>query len=158
MQSKENNTESNFRVITTFNDDLYRNSGKAFLKTVERVMPEAELLIYEELEKGLKEDINSIKVTELPKFKEVFENHKDVISSYYGGNADRNSKTQKLAWEWQYRWFGWFRKIAAQHHAITVNKYKGYNVFFDCDVRITKKFTKEYIRSKLNGKPMGVFK
>ena len=143
------------RIITTFNDDMYQNTGKPFIASVKKFMPEAEVLIYEELEGKLEEDVSSVKVTELPKLKEVFEKHKDVISPHYGGSGDF-SKTNK--WEWQYRWFGWFRKIVAQHHAITVDPYDGYNVFFDCDVRLTRDFTNHFIEHKLEGKPVGLFK
>ena len=137
------------RVITTFNDKLYRASAKSMLDSVSEMIPEAEVLVYHELQKETCEH-TSIRVDRLPEFTAVWNQFRSHISEDFGGTATGLSG-------WNRRWFGWYRKICAQYDALVRRPVKGLTLWFDTDIRITKEITEDFIRSNLKN-PVGLFR
>lgn len=137
------------RFITTFNDKYYRASGKQMLATLREFVPDADVLVYEELdEETITEP--SVKVDELPEFHLVLENNRDVIPVDMGGDGTAELKG------FNRRWFGWFRKILAEHDALTRNTYDGITILLDTDVRMVKPITDAWVEERLH-RPVGVF-
>lgn len=137
------------RIITTFNDALYRASAKALLESVHALLPDAEILVYEELEQESCDE-PSVRVDELPEFQAVLEANRDIIPEEMGGTARGLEGYNR-------RWLGWFRKIVMQHDALTRRPHDGYTILLDTDARIVRPFTEELIRATV-AKPIGVFK
>lgn len=133
------------RIITTFNEDLYAASGRALLGSIRLHLPRAEVLVYEELD-GTRLDVPTVALTELPEFGVVRDANADVIGAAAGALEPYNR-----------RWFGWFRKVVAQHDALVRKPFAGYTVFLDADVRVMAPFDGEVIRSQLH-LPVGVFR
>ncbi len=137
------------RIITTFNDVLYRTSGQAMLDSVRALLPRAEVLVYEEFEEEAT-DLPSVRVDRLPEFQQVYENYRHLIPTEMGG-------TNEFLHGYNRRWFGWFRKVVMQFDALTRNTYDGYTILLDTDARIVKPFSDELIEQTLR-KPVGVFR
>ena len=112
------------------------------LETVNSFLPEANVFVYEELE-NQHVDFPSCKIREIPEFVKVFEANKEYISAPYGGNA-METVGDKF---WNLRWFGWFRKVVMNYHAVCVNNFDDeFLVFVDSDIRFTKSFDDEFLR------------
>ena len=150
------------KIISTFNDKLYEFSGKKMIESARALMPDAEIQIYTELEKeeNLKElhemGVKTIDIKLIPQRQIVFEKHKDIISKQYGGDASLEDK--KTHTMWNIRWFGWFHKVLACHHAVAQEDYDGWIVFADSDIRFTKGFDVSFIESMTKSKAIGFFK
>tara|TARA_Y100000592_G_scaffold45392_1_gene72039 strand:+ start:4680 stop:5453 length:774 start_codon:yes stop_codon:yes gene_type:complete len=149
------------RILSTFNDKIYSFSGKGMLETVNTFLPEANILIYEELEEQTP-DFPCYKIKDVPEFANVFEANKEVISKAYGGLGVGFPDDIKLAkgstW-WNYRWFGWFRKVVMNYHAVCVSNFDDeFLIFVDSDIRFTKSFDDEFLRRVTNGKPISFFR
>ena len=84
-------------------------------------MPEK--IIYEDFNKNFSarhietENGRIIKLNNLKTYREVLTANQDVILKSCGGSAD------SVAGDvfWNSRWFGWFCKVAAMHHAVCVD-------------------------------------
>ena len=137
------------RVITTFNDKLYRASARSMLQSVESMIPEAEILVYHELKDETCEH-PGVRVDELPEFTDVFERFRHRIADDFGGTATDLSN-------WNRRWFGWYRKVCAQYDALVRRPTEGLTLWFDTDIRITKMITEEFIRQQME-QPVGLFR
>jgi hypothetical protein len=144
------------RILTTFNDHIYELSGKKLLDTIEKHMPNSEVWVYEEVsEENWKEisslnlDVRKVSVNDLPEVEEVFTNNKDIIDPQYGGKGEGLN-------HWNWRWYGWFKKIAMQYDAITRKRHRGTNVFVDADIRFLKPISESFISENLE-KPIGLF-
>ena len=134
-----------FRIITTFNDQLYRASGRSLLEGIARHAPSAEVLVYEELESE-SVPVPTVSIAALPEFRQVAADNADIISPDGAGLDPYNR-----------RWFGWFRKVVAQHDAMTRRPFNGYTLFLDSDIRIRRGFDERMIRRTLH-RAVGVFK
>ena len=144
------------KIITTFNEDMYSATGKGMLDTASKMLPSAEQVVYEEFD-TLKLDVETVKVCELDKFKQVFRENKDVITTRFGGDGgdivgDAKNKS------WNIRWFGWFRKVAMNHNAICETGYDDYVIFADSDMRFIKPFDKAFLKEVTKGKAVSYFK
>ena len=151
-------------IFTTFNDKMYLATGKDLLQSIRETLPAAGVILYEEF--------NSVKATELctpwcntlisikslKSVKEVLRNNKDIIPKAYRGDSS-GAVGDKF---WNYRWFGWFKKVAMAHHALCVKDFTtdfgGYFIFVDSDIRFKKGFGDDTIRKLMNGRPIGFFK
>ena len=130
-------------IFTTFNDKMYLATGKELIKSVKKHLPNAKIVVYEELSEDVRREVASqvdelVSIKSLPSFRLVFNNNKDVITKDFGGNADKPVGDKF----WNHRWFGWFRKVAMAHHAIceTPEKRTGRLIFVDSDIRFKKGF------------------
>ena len=93
------------KIISTFNDDLYEIFAKELIKSTLTHLPDAELIVYEELERNkLDPCIKTVKVRALPIVNQVYQANKDII----GVPAVQG----RLTYGWNKRWFGWFMKVA----------------------------------------------
>jgi hypothetical protein len=150
-------------IFTTFNDRMYYATGKSLLSSIKTHLPASGVVIYEELSDGRASEIvdrwnTAITIKTLTSFKEVFEANKDVIPRAFGGEADKVAGDKF----WNYRWFGWFRKVVMAHHATCVSdmmeQFGGYFIFIDSDIRFKKGFGDDVLRKLMRGKPIGFFK
>ena len=141
------------KIISTFNDKIYEFSGKKMLESVKKHLPQAEIQIYEELERNTL-DVDTIKLNSVPEFDEVFKANRDIIAPSFGGIA----REKKALTFWNIRWFGWFRKVIMNYHAVCLQKYDGYLVFVDSDTRFINTFDDEFLASITKGKPISFFK
>ena len=150
------------KIISTLNDRLYEFSGKTMINSASNFMPNAEIQIYTEFENEqyLKElesmGVKSVDVRLIPQRDIVFEKNKDIISKQYGGEALPEDK--KVHTMWNIRWFGWFHKVLACHHAVTQEDYDGWIVFADSDIRFRKGFDSSFLDRITEGKTIGFFK
>ena len=134
------------KIISTFNDKLYEFSGKEMIRSARAKVPDAEIIIYQELNQNTL-DLETVDVDSLPEVKKVLEENADVISTPFGGLADKDKMTM-----WNARWFGWFKKIAMGYHATCVKQYKGYLLFVDSDIRFLSHFDERFIDTATLGK------
>ena len=141
------------RIISTFNDSMYESTGEGMLKTVEKFLPEANIFIYEELNKN-KLKYPSVKVIDVPEFQEVYEKHNKLIPPKFGGTAE---VIHGEKW-WNKRWFGWFMKVLMAHDAICNKNLDGFVVFVDSDIRFMKNFNDNTLTRLTNKKPISFFK
>ena len=135
------------RIITTYNQEIYKLSGHRLVKGVEEHLPDAQLEVYEEE-----------RVRALPEYAKVLEANKDIILISEGGEAEELSEKNipmPDGWPFNARWFNWFKKIIVLHDCIKRNKYKGYSILFGADVRILKPFTDELLH-KMSDKAVGL--
>ena len=124
------------------------------LETVNTFLPEANIFIYEELEEQVP-DFPCCKIQDVPEFANVFEANKQYISTTYGGSAAKTVGDKF----WNLRWFGWFRKVVMNYHAVCVSTFDDeFLVFVDSDIRFTKSFDDEFLRRVTNGKPISFFR
>lgn len=133
------------RIITTFNEELYAASGRALLQSISTHLPGVEVLVYEELS-GTRLDVPTVPIAGLPEFEAVRDRNRDVIGAAAGSLEPYNR-----------RWFGWFRKVVAQHDALVRRPFTGYTLFLDADVRVMAPFDAELIRAQLR-LPVGMFR
>lgn len=146
------------KIITTFNDRIYSFSGRQLLKQLDEVIPMAEKLIYEDFTAGISanhiktENGRVIRLNHLKTYKEVLAANQDVILKSCGGSAD------SVAGDvfWNSRWFGWFCKVAAMHHAVCIDdKNLGhYLVFVDADIRFIKPLNDSILDELTKGRPI----
>ena len=148
-------------IFTTFNDKMYLATGKELIKSVKKYLPNAKIVVYEELSEDIRREVASqvdelVSIKSLPSFRLVFNNNKDVITKDFGGNADKPVGDKF----WIHRWFGWFRKVAMAHHAIceTPEKRTGRLIFVDSDIRFKKGFNDYHLTSIADGKPIAFLK
>ena len=150
------------KIISTFNDKIYEFSGKDMIKTVRQYMPEVEIQVYVEFkkEKNRKElekmGVRVINADSVPQRKEVWEGNLDIITKPYGGKAPKED--EKCNSGWNRRWFGWFQKVIAQHHAIVEEDYDDYIIFLDSDCRLLKGLSRKFLRETTQGKAVSFFK
>tara|TARA_Y100001938_G_C8074420_1_gene425106 strand:- start:942 stop:1706 length:765 start_codon:yes stop_codon:yes gene_type:complete len=142
------------RIISTFNDSMYESTGEGMLKTVEKFLPEANIFIYEELNKN-KLKYPSVKVADVPEFQEVYERHNKVIPPSFGGSAEV-IHGEKF---WNKRWFGWFRKVVMNYDAVCNQNFDDdYLVFVDSDIRFMKGFDDDFLKVAMKGGAIGFFR
>ncbi len=133
------------RIITTFDDVLYRASGHRLLESIRAHLPHAQVLVYTELtQESISE--TSVPINILPEFASVADKNQDIIAT-----ADTALEP------FNRRWFGWFRKVIAQHDALVRRPFDGYTVFLDADVRVIRSFPVALITQQLH-RPVGVFR
>ena len=144
-------------VITTFNEEMYHATGKGMLESVSQMLPTAKQIVYDEL-KTIKLDAQTVKVCELDTFKQVFKENKDVITEQFGGYADKTVGNNATNRSWNIRWFGWFRKVVMNHHAICETGYDDYVIFADSDIRFIKPFDESFLKEVTQGKAVSYFK
>lgn len=120
------------RILTTYNQKIYDFSAHKLIESSRKFLPDVQILEY-----------NEDRVHEIPEFVNVFEANKDIILKAQGGDADSIPSTG--GWQFNSRWFNWFKKIAVQYDCIKRNKYNGYTLFFDADIRIINTFSQEQI-------------
>ena len=150
------------RILSTLNDKFYDFSGKHMIQSVRDLLPKANLSVYEEFSQKRDIGCETYDLLQIPEYKQVFESNKEVISKAYGGLGvgfpDDIKLAKGSAW-WNYRWFGWFRKVLMGYHATCVNRFDDdYLMFVDSDIRFTKTFDDEFIKKVTNGKPISFFK
>ena len=145
------------RILSTFNDKIYDLSGKDLLNSIEENMPDSEVWVYHEVSEDRLEEIKSknlnIEIVDIRKLDEhntVLDRNKDIIDPDHGGIAEGLG-------HWNWRWFGWWKKILMQYDAIVRKRHKGTNLFLDADVRFTKPMPQSFIDETLE-KPVGLFK
>ena len=141
------------RIITTFNEDMYQFSGKSMIQSLKKFMPGADVVVYDELDRDI-EEVKCIKVCKIPEFERVFEENKEVIPKDFGGTAESVPGNQS----WNLRWFGWFRKVVMNYHAICVDKYDGYTIFADSDTRFINSFNEEFLSRITKGRAVSFFR
>jgi len=138
------------KIISTFNDSLYEFSGKQMLESVQKYIPEAEIIAYEELEKNkLLDGVKAVKIRDLPVVKKVYAANIDLFKK---GNAHPH---QNLGFN--KRWFGWFMKVAMGFHSTNIEQYKDYLLFADSDLRFIKSFNESFVKHALGGRSIGYF-
>jgi hypothetical protein len=140
------------KIISTFNDKLYEFSGKEMIRSARAKIPDAEIIIYQELNQNTL-DLETVDVDNLPEVKKVLEENTDIISTPFGGLADKDKMTM-----WNARWFGWFKKIAMGYHATCVKQHKGYLLFVDSDIRFLSHFDERFIDRATLGKSISYFR
>lgn len=129
------------RAITTYNENIYNFSAHKLVASIREFLPECEVVEYDESS-----------VQQIPEFTNVLSANKDVIPITEGGEANKVPSPE--GWQFNSRWFNWFKKVAVQYDCIKRNKYNGYSLFFDADIRVIKEFTEAEINQT---KPVGVF-
>ena len=140
-------------IISTFNEQMYHSTGKGMLASVGKFIPDARQVVYEEFD-TVELDIDTVKVTELKKFTTVFNENRDVITKQFGGDAVDVAGDKS----WNIRWFGWFRKVLMNHHAICEVGYDDYVIFVDSDMRFVKTFDEQFIKTATQGKAVSYFR
>lgn len=130
------------RFITTYNENIYNFSAFKLIESIRRFVPFAEIKEYNE------DDVRSI-----PEFTKVLDANKDVILKSEGGNADSIPQSNK-GWQFNSRWFNWFKKIAVQYDCIKRNPFLGYSLFCDADIRLIGDLNEEDIELS---RAVGVF-
>jgi hypothetical protein len=147
------------KIITTFNDRIYSFSGRRLLKQLDEVVPLAEKVIYEDFhhsitnKRGIEtENGRTINLSGLKTYREVLTANQDVILKSCGGSADSVAGDAF----WNSRWFGWFCKVAAMHHAVCIDdKNLGhYLVFVDADIRFIKPLNDSILDELTKGRPI----
>ena len=147
------------KIITTFNDRIYSFSGRRLLKQLDEVVPLAEKVIYEDFhhsitnKRGIEtENGRIINLSSLKTYREVLTANQDVILKSCGGSADSVAGDAF----WNSRWFGWFCKVAAMHHAVCIDdKNLGhYLVFVDADIRFIKPLNDSILDELTKGRPI----
>lgn len=155
------------RFVTSFNREFYNHTAKTMLASVREHMPNSQLLMYvdgdvrqycpstnPEVEGFAPYSFAEIECLET--FKTVRRQNLDVIPESYGGKATKPIGRDIRDQGFNNRWFGWFRKIVAQHDAIVNKPSHGYTIWLDTDVRMMKPIDEEFLNFHMAA-PVGIF-
>lgn len=158
------------RIITSFNPAIFGASGRFLMSSLRRHLGDISVLAYFEgagrhgRNFSLANDyrslnasgVTTIDVLSTPAFKEVKQLHADVIPAADGGSSTAAIGEGSNA-DWNQRWFQWFRKIAAQHDALSHHRSAdpGLLIWMDSDLRVTSPFDGDDVESFLQA-PIGI--
>jgi hypothetical protein len=130
------------RIITTFNDRLYSETGVALIDSLKLFLAPEQILVYGENMKTRIEGVQMVDVESLPELSQVAEACSDIIPREAGGRAEGLQGYNQ-------RWFNWFRKVIVQYDAIVRRPTPGYTIFLDSDVRMIRLPDEERIATEV---------
>jgi len=148
----------NTLFVTSFNEHLYKATGRSLLKSFTKTNTEGNMLVtYEGLKLGEMPNNEADKFNNIVYYdlgKDDFLNtwlkeNNDIIPKYLGGAHPGNFKHK-----FHKRTSQWFRKIAALHAAMQYKDDFRYVVFIDSDSQFKQKVTNSFIKQQFGGASM----
>lgn len=147
------NTKIRFGI--TFDAAMYRATGKRLIESIRQHMPDAAIAVYPEGDCGM----DCLHIDHLDLFVKMFYGFRQYIPVEDGirlGTPYEERGQLVNAIGFQRRWFQWFRKVAAEHHAIHHPEEEAVLIWLDSDVIVKKPFTVDDLR-KYWTYPIGMF-